>query len=165
MKTILIFLSTFLAPAVALAQEATDAIPGMTDAVPGWLPVLATCLMVLAYILRALKPALNEHVDAMKRSKIDDMVFDAVSAISETSGKAIREKVADGTYSKEKGRELLMELGMSAVQEIIKAVGANYMGSSTEAVVAQKLERAVSGIKLQESLTAPSAALKDPTAP
>lgn len=138
-------------PALALAQEVGAELPPM-DAVPGWMPTLVAILTVVGMILRALKPFLNEHVEAMKLSKIDDMVFDVTADLAENSAKDIRQRIADGKLSKEEGHALLANLAKNAIDSIVARVGEHYLGKETEAIIATKVERAAAALKARETV-------------
>jgi hypothetical protein len=147
---LLAFAGFVLFPVLALAQEVGAELPPV-DQVPGWMPTLVAILTVAGMILRALKPFLNEHVEAMKLSKVDDLVFDVTADLAENSAKDIRQRIADGKLSKEEGHALLANLAKIAIDSIVARVGEHYLGKETEAIVAAKVERAAAALKARET--------------
>lgn len=139
----LAFLGGLLAPVAALAQ-AVPAVPeipaGLADAVPGWLGTLASVILGLVYLVKFVHPLLNEHVDAFKRSKVDEFVTNWVVHTGETTAKGIRALVASGKYTPEKGQRLLAELASEAIKGAVDEFGSTYLGPNTKTKITHKVE-------------------------
>lgn len=150
-----------MTPAAALAQEGEPF--WQNELVPTWARILVGIFIGLGWVIRIVKPLLNEHVDAFKRSKIDDAAFDVVEFLMAHERRQIERDFADGKMTPEERKEHLLSLGKEATKAVLDQVGENLLGDkrTTTAAIEAKVERALRATKARDK----AADLAGPTAP